>query len=43
VGWPDGHENECKYATDGGKVMGISRMRWKLGIGEAPKNQWGCP
>ena len=37
--WPDGHDNEWKSATDGGEVGGISMMRQRCGIREAPKNQ----
>ena len=39
-GWPHGHENEWKPATDRhGEVRGLYRMRQSPGIKEAPKNQ----
>ena len=40
--WPEGQENEWKSAV--GKsvgVGGISRMCQRLGMGEAPRNQYG--
>lgn len=40
--WLDDHDNEWKSATDGGEEVGdISRIRERLGIWKALKNQWG--
>jgi hypothetical protein len=27
----------------GNEMWGITRKRWRLGIGDLPKNLWECP
>jgi hypothetical protein len=42
--WLNGHKNEWKSSTDGGKGSGgISMMRQRSGIREVPRNQFGRP